>query len=92
MNRWQRAAGCDDYVTKPYGAVQLLRTILGFLDATAFQSSAQHENDIKPVLRHADGRKNGPDLEENRGLGRSDDDLPASQHQRSKAVVQLHNF
>ena len=30
-----KGRGRDDYVTKPYGAVQLLRTILGFLDATA---------------------------------------------------------
>ena len=26
-----RAAGCDDYVTKPYSSVQLLRIIRGFL-------------------------------------------------------------
>ena len=26
-----RAAGCDDYVTKPYSPVQLLRIIRGFL-------------------------------------------------------------
>ena len=26
-----RAAGCDDYVTKPYSPVQLLRVIRGFL-------------------------------------------------------------
>jgi CheY-like chemotaxis protein len=28
----ERAAGCDDYATKPYGPVQLLRIIRGFLD------------------------------------------------------------
>jgi two-component system cell cycle response regulator DivK len=27
-----RAAGCDDYVTKPYSPVQLLRIIRSFLD------------------------------------------------------------
>jgi two-component system cell cycle response regulator DivK len=26
-----RAAGCDDYVTKPYSAVQLLRMVRGYL-------------------------------------------------------------
>jgi two-component system, cell cycle response regulator DivK len=26
-----RAAGCDHYVTKPYGPLQLLRTIQGYL-------------------------------------------------------------
>jgi Pathogenicity locus len=66
--------------------------LLGFLDATAFPSSAQHEDHIQPVARHAHGRKNGSDLEENSGLGRSYDDLPASQHQYNKAVVQLDNF
>jgi two-component system, cell cycle response regulator DivK len=30
-----RAAGCHDYVTKPYSPVQLLRTIRGFLDKKA---------------------------------------------------------
>ena len=26
-----RAAGCDDYVTKPYSPIQLLRTVRGYL-------------------------------------------------------------
>jgi two-component system, cell cycle response regulator DivK len=26
-----RAAGCDDYVTKPYSPVQLLRMVRGYL-------------------------------------------------------------
>jgi two-component system, cell cycle response regulator DivK len=30
-----RAAGCDDYITKPYSPVQLLRIIRGFLDQQA---------------------------------------------------------
>ena len=30
-----RASGCDDYVTKPYSPVQLLRTIRSFLDENA---------------------------------------------------------
>jgi two-component system cell cycle response regulator DivK len=30
-----RAAGCDHYVTKPYGAVQLLRMVRGCLGETA---------------------------------------------------------
>jgi two-component system cell cycle response regulator DivK len=30
-----RAAGCDEYVTKPYSPVQLLRTICGFVGEKA---------------------------------------------------------
>ena len=30
-----RASGCDDYVTKPYSPLQLLRIIRGFLGETA---------------------------------------------------------
>jgi two-component system, cell cycle response regulator DivK len=29
-----RAAGCDDYVTKPYSPIQLLRVIRGYLGET----------------------------------------------------------
>jgi hypothetical protein len=62
------------------------------LNATALQSSAQHEDNIEPVLRHRHGRNNGSDLEENSGLGRSYDDLTATQDQFSEAVVQLDDF
>jgi hypothetical protein len=65
---------------------------LGFFDATAFQLSARHDDNIKPVPRHRNGRKNGSDLEENSGLGRSDNDLTATQDQFSQAVVQLDDF
>jgi two-component system, cell cycle response regulator DivK len=30
-----RAAGCDDYVTKPYSPIQLLRMVRGYLSKKA---------------------------------------------------------
>jgi hypothetical protein len=65
---------------------------LGFLDATTFDSSAEHKDDIQAVLRHRHGCKNGADFEENSGLGRSHYDLTAMLDQFNEAVVQLDDF
>jgi hypothetical protein len=65
---------------------------LRLCDAAVFQTTAEDEDDIEPVLAHGHGRKDRSHLEENSCLRRRNHDLATSSDQVIKLLVQLNNL